>query len=174
VDWTAPLMAAAAQQGWRIFYLGGKPGVAETGAKILQERFPGLKIVTVDGYFDVRPESSENLAILEQINAYKPHILMVGMSMPRQEGWVLDNFERLNTNAILTAGATLDYVAGAVPTPPRWAGKLGLEWLFRLMAEPKRLWRRYLVEPWFLFGLLVADVFKVKVMRKREREKFIG
>ena len=99
---------------------------------------------------------------------------MVGMSMPRQERWVLDNFERLNTNAILTAGATLDYAAGAVPTPPRWAGKLGLEWLFRLVAEPKRLWRRYLVEPWFLFFLLVADIFKVRVMRKREREKFVG
>ncbi|HAX76089.1 MAG TPA: glycosyltransferase [Cyanobacteria bacterium UBA11372] len=169
VDWTAPLMAEAAQQGWRIFYLGGKPGVAEKGAKILQQRFPGLEIVTADGYFDARPESPENLAILDRINAYKPHILMVGMSMPRQERWVLDNFDRLNTNTILTAGATLDYAAGAVPTPPRWAGKLGLEWLFRLVAEPKRLWRRYLVEPWFLFFLLVADIFKVRVMRKRVR-----
>lgn len=160
VDWTAPLIAEAAQQGWRIFYLGSKPGVAEQGAKILEERFPGLQIATADGYFNPRSDSPENCDRLATINAYQPHILMVGMSMPRQENWIIDNLEQISANAILPCGAAIDYVAGAIPTPPRWAGKIGLEWLFRLISEPNRLWRRYLVEPWFLLKLLILEGIK--------------
>jgi N-acetylglucosaminyldiphosphoundecaprenol N-acetyl-beta-D-mannosaminyltransferase len=91
-----------------------------------------------------------NHEILTLIKEYQPHILMVGMSMPRQEHWILDNIESISANVILPSGAAIDYIAGAVPTPPRWAGKVGLEWLFRLVAEPRRLWRRYFVEPLFL------------------------
>lgn len=165
-DWTDPLMAESAQQGWRVFYLGSKPGVAESGAEFLRERFPSLQIATAHGYFDVRSDSQENRAVLEMINAYQPHVLMMGMGMPRQEHWVLDNLEHISANAILTAGAAIDYVAGAVPTPPRWAGRLGLEWLFRLLAEPKRLWRRYLVEPWFILRLFLTELFKQRRLNK--------
>ncbi|MEW5860888.1 MAG: WecB/TagA/CpsF family glycosyltransferase [Cyanobacteriota bacterium] len=167
-DWTYPLMAEAVQQGWRVFYIGSKPGIAERGADILRERYPGLQIVTTHGYFDAHPNSQENQAVLEKINAYQPHVLMVGMSMPRQEHWIADNLENLSANAILTAGAAIDYVAGAVPTPPRWAGKLGLEWLFRLLAEPQRLWRRYLVEPWFILRLFLGELLKFKLRRLKK------
>jgi N-acetylglucosaminyldiphosphoundecaprenol N-acetyl-beta-D-mannosaminyltransferase len=156
-DWTMPLMAEAAQKGWRVFYLGSQPEVAEQGAKILRQKFPNLQMATANGYFDAHPDSPENQAIIDAINAYQPQVLMVGMSMPRQEHWILDNRDRLCVNVILPAGAAIDYVAGAVPTPPRWAGQVGLEWLFRLLAEPKRLWRRYLVEPWFLLRLILRD-----------------
>lgn len=166
VDWMKPLMAEAVQQGWRVFYLGSKPEVVERGASILRQSFPGLQIATAYGYFDARPNSQENQAILEMINAYQPHILMVGMSMPRQERWVLDNLGQLSTNAILTVGAAIDYVAGAVPTPPRWAGRVGLEWLFRLLVEPKRLSRRYLVEPWFILRLFLAELLKQPSLNK--------
>lgn len=159
-DWIHPLIAEAAQQGWRVFYLGSKLGVAEEGARILQQRFPSLQIATAHGYFDPQPDSKENQAVLAAINAYQPHVLMVGMSMPRQEHWVLDNLEQISANAILPSGAAIDYIAGAVPTPPRWAGRWGLEWLFRLLAEPGRLWRRYLIEPWFLLRWLLADRFQ--------------
>jgi N-acetylglucosaminyldiphosphoundecaprenol N-acetyl-beta-D-mannosaminyltransferase len=166
VDWTNPLMAEAAERGWRIFYLGSKPGVAEQGAEILQKKFPGLQIITADGYFEPGLNSKENQAILAQIQTYQPHILMVGMSMPRQEHWILDNLEQISANAILPCGAAIDYVAGTVPTPPRWTGKIGLEWLFRLIAEPKRLWRRYLVEPWFLLKLLMNDLRSKKFKKQ--------
>jgi N-acetylglucosaminyldiphosphoundecaprenol N-acetyl-beta-D-mannosaminyltransferase len=157
VDWTPHLIATAAEKSWRIFYLGGKPGVAEKGAQILRHKFPALKLETADGYFTTAPESPENQAILSAIQAFQPNILMVGMSMPRQEHWILDNLVHLNANIILPAGAALDYVAGAIPTPPRWAGRLGLEWLFRLVAEPKRLWQRYLIEPLFLLRWFIKN-----------------
>jgi len=165
VDWTNPLMTAAAAKSWRIFYLGSKPGVAEQGAKILRSKFSGLEIVTAHGYFDASPQSYDNQAILKQINQYNPDILMVGMGMPRQENWILDNLEHISARVILPCGATIDYVAGVVPTPPRWAGKSGLEWLFRLLAEPRRLWKRYLVEPWFLLLLLLIELGKISRQR---------
>jgi N-acetylglucosaminyldiphosphoundecaprenol N-acetyl-beta-D-mannosaminyltransferase len=157
VDWIPHLIAKATEQNWRVFFLGAKPGVAEKGAEILRQQFPGLQIATAHGYFDVH--GAENQAILDAIQTYKPHVLMVGMSMPRQEHWILDNLEQLTANVILPAGAAIDYVAGVVPTPPRWTGKIGLEWLFRLISEPKRLWQRYLIEPWFLLQWLLKKSF---------------
>jgi N-acetylglucosaminyldiphosphoundecaprenol N-acetyl-beta-D-mannosaminyltransferase len=160
VDWLDPLMAEAAQRGWRVFYLGSRPGVAEQGAAILRQKFLGLQIVTAHGYFDAHPDSNENQNVLAAINHYQPNILMVGMGMPRQEHWIVDNLGKIHADAVLNAGATMDYVVGVVPTPPRWSGKLGLEWLFRLGAEPNRLWRRYLIEPWFILRLLWSEYCK--------------
>jgi len=154
VDWVHPLMATAAAEGWRVFYLGGKPGVAARAAEKLRQQYPGLVLETRHGYFT--PE--ENDAVLEEITRFQPHVLMVGMGMPRQEHWVLDNLERISANAILTAGACFDYVAGVIPTPPRWMGRMGLEWLYRLWSEPRRLARRYLLEPWFLVPLALKDL----------------
>jgi N-acetylglucosaminyldiphosphoundecaprenol N-acetyl-beta-D-mannosaminyltransferase len=154
VDWVHPLMATAASEGWRVFYLGGKPGVAARAAERLRRQYPALVLETRHGYFT--PE--ENDAVLEEIAFFGPHVLMVGMGMPRQEHWVLDNLERISANAILTAGACFDYVAGVVPTPPRWMGRMGLEWLYRLCSEPRRLYRRYLLEPWFLVPIAWRDL----------------
>jgi len=163
VDWVHPLMATAEAEGWRVFYLGGKPGVAARAARKLQERYPRLLIRTHHGYFT--PE--ENETVLQEIAEFRPHVLMVGMGMPRQEHWVLDNLDRIQANAILTAGACFDYIAGAIPTPPRWMGRMGLEWLYRLFSEPRRLWRRYLVEPWALLPLFLKDLLNIREHRRR-------
>nr|WP_322511286.1 WecB/TagA/CpsF family glycosyltransferase [Chloroflexus sp.] len=157
VDWVHPLMAAAAEGGWRIFYLGGKPGVAAQAAERLRQRYPPLQIGTHHGY--VQP--ADNATVLAEIAAFQPHVLMVGMGMPRQEHWILANLDHLTANAILTAGACFDYVAGAIPTPPRWMGRAGLEWLYRLYSEPSRLAKRYLLEPWALLPLMVNDLWQV-------------
>ena len=157
LEWVRPLCAEAARRGWQIFYLGSKPDVAERGAQRLREEFPGLRIETAQGYFDARPESGENCAVVETINRCRPHLLMVGMGMPRQEKWILHNFEKVDARAVFNVGALMDYVAGEIRTPPRWAGQVGLEWLFRLLSQPRHLWRRYLVEPWFVFRLFVLD-----------------
>lgn len=166
VDWVHPLMARAEAEGWRVFYLGGRPGVAARAAERLKERYPRLMIRTHHGYFGLE----ENEAVLEEIAAFRTHVLMVGMGMPRQEHWVLDNIERIRANAILTAGACFDYVAGAIPTPPRWMGRIGLEWLYRLLSEPTRLWRRYLIEPWALVPLFVRDLLMIQEHRRRARQ----
>lgn len=162
VDWLDPLLADAIRLGWRIFYLGSRPGVANKGAEILRGRYPGLEIETAHGYFDARKESKQNRAVLDAINAYHANVLLVGMGMPRQEHWVLENLSEIRANAILTAGATIDYVAEVIATPPRWSGRLGLEWFFRLADEPIRLWSRYFMEPLALLGPICLELFKTR------------
>lgn len=165
VDWVRPLMQEARDKGWKILFLGSKPGVGDKAAKFLQDEFPGLELRTHHGYFDITKDSNENKKVIDFINSYKPNILMVGMGMPRQEKWILENYSELSTNAILTAGACMDYVAGEVPTPPRWLGRIGLEWLYRLLNEPKRLGRRYLLEPWYILKLVILELLKIKLNR---------
>jgi N-acetylglucosaminyldiphosphoundecaprenol N-acetyl-beta-D-mannosaminyltransferase len=158
-----PLIAEqAVERGWRVFYLGSKPGVADRAAAALRKRFTGLQIQTHHGHFNTDREGEENRQVLAQINAYAPHILFVGMGMPRQEIWILDNQTSLSANAIFPAGALMDYVAGEIPTAPRWLALLYLEWLYRLISEPARLWRRYLVEPWFVLGQVLRHQAKFR------------
>ncbi|MDD3653301.1 MAG: WecB/TagA/CpsF family glycosyltransferase [Desulfotomaculaceae bacterium] len=157
VDWVRPLMQQAARQGWRVFFLGSKPGVAARAAEILKNEIHGLQLETLHGYFNASPGNEENHQVLQRIEVYQPKILMVGMGMPRQECWILDNLPELHANVVIAVGATMDYVSGAVPTPPRWMGQLGLEWLSRLVSEPERLWRRYLLEPCFVLKLLARS-----------------
>ena len=157
-DWMGPLMELAAARGWRVFNLGSPPQGAERGAAQLRKLYPALQIEVSDGYFDARRDSDENEALVARINAYSPDLLMVGMGMPRQEFWTQENFARLKAHVILSSnGAAFEYVAGAVPTPPRWAGWMGLEWVFRLVNEPRRLFARYLIEPWYILLLLLLD-----------------
>jgi N-acetylglucosaminyldiphosphoundecaprenol N-acetyl-beta-D-mannosaminyltransferase len=159
VDWIHPLMKEAEKKQWRIFFLGSKPGVAQKASEILTSKYPELQIMTHHGYFDSTKDSTENCEVIKIINGFNPHILMVGMGMPRQEQWISENFQSISANVFLTAGACMDYVAGVVPTPPRWIGRIGLEWLYRLISEPGRLWKRYLVEPWFIVKLIIIEIF---------------
>jgi N-acetylglucosaminyldiphosphoundecaprenol N-acetyl-beta-D-mannosaminyltransferase len=160
-DWILPLMETAALRGWRVFNLGSPEGVGQKAAQELRRLYPTLQIEVSNGYFNASQGSAENEAVLQRINAYAPDLLMVGMSMPRQEFWTQENFARLNVPVILASnGAAIDYIAGVVPTPPRWTGQVGLEWAFRLIHEPRRLFGRYLVEPWYLLRLLTMDLLR--------------
>lgn len=159
VDWMPDLIAMAAAHNWRLFYVGSKPGVASLGAARLAQQYPRLCLETTHGYFDAARDSADNRRVLGLIREYQPHILLVGMGMPRQERWIAENLPDLNCNVVLPAGAAMDYIAGAVATPPRWTGRLGLEWLFRLMIEPKRLASRYLLEPWYVAGLVMSHFY---------------
>jgi N-acetylglucosaminyldiphosphoundecaprenol N-acetyl-beta-D-mannosaminyltransferase len=157
-DWTYPLMELAARKGWRVFHLGASRGSAEKGVAKLRQMYPNLKIEVSEGYFDARYGSAENEAMVARIQDFAPHLLMVGMGMPRQEIWTYENYARLDVPVILSSvGAAFDYVAGAVPTPPRWSGRFGLEWAFRLAHDPVRLCKRYFVEPWYILALLMMD-----------------
>lgn len=152
LDLIDPLLEAASARGWRVFYLGGKPDVVTAGLKEIRRRYAALAMEGHHGY--VPPESAEQ--IRKTIQAFAPDILIVGMGMPVQEKWILDNEPALVVPVIATSGACIEYVARAVRTPPRWFGPLGLEWLYRLATDPIRFWRRYLVEPWVVLLYLAA------------------
>lgn len=157
LDWYERFYEMAEQEGWRIYYLGGTEESLERGLTILRERFPHLVTTGRQGYFD--SSGVENGEVLAAVNQFRPDVLMVGMGMPRQEMWIANNRERLVAPAVVTVGAGNDYVAGVTPAPPRWMGRVGLEWLYRLCAEPRRLWRRYLVEPIFLVPVLFRELW---------------
>lgn len=158
LDWIWKLIDQCARRHWRVLYVGGKPGVAERAAQYLQQTYPAIELKTHHGYF--AKNDSENSRVLELIRSFKPNILLVGMGMPIQEHWILQNLSQIEANVILPAGACFDYLAGVVPMPPRWMGSIGLEWLFRLAMEPRRLWKRYLLEPWYILGLVWKEWFK--------------
>jgi N-acetylglucosaminyldiphosphoundecaprenol N-acetyl-beta-D-mannosaminyltransferase len=154
VDLIGPLVALAARERWRVFCLAGRPGVAERAAARLREAHPGLEIETAHGWFE--PEVAEQ--VVAKIRAFRPQLLFVGMGMPRQELFIRDAREQLAGCVALPCGGCFDYLAGVVPVPPRWLGRLGLEWLYRLGVEPTRLGRRYLLEPWTLLPDLLREL----------------
>jgi N-acetylglucosaminyldiphosphoundecaprenol N-acetyl-beta-D-mannosaminyltransferase len=163
-EYVYAFMSQAAQRDWRVFYLGSKLSIPELGAEILRKKAPGLQIATAHGYFSI--DTEENQKVLEAINTFQPNILMVGMGMPRQEHWILDNLENTQANVLISVGGCMNYVAGATPTPPRWMGALLLQGFYRLLNEPRLLWRRYLLEPWFVLGLALRE----RARRSRTRE----
>lgn len=136
------LLPRAVRHGWRIFLLGAAPGVADTAAVNLRERFPGLALAGVrDGYF----EWNQSLEVAEAIRAANADLLLVGMGSPRQELWLAEFGHLTGVKFALGVGGVLDILAGRARRAPRWMQRCGLEWLYRLIREPRRLWRRYLV-----------------------------
>jgi N-acetylglucosaminyldiphosphoundecaprenol N-acetyl-beta-D-mannosaminyltransferase len=156
LDWREAFWRRAAADGWRVFHLGCAPGVGEKAVAAITERHPGLTLSTRNGFFDVT--GPENDAVLAAIRNHQPDILLVGMGMPRQETWIETNRDRLPPCVIMPIGGALAYEAGAVATPPRWTGRLGVEWLWRFATEPKRLFHRYFVEPWALAPQAAGDI----------------
>lgn len=158
LDWRDHFWSVASRKKWRVFYLGGAPGVPEAAAASLSARYPGVQISTRNGFFDAAPGSMENQHVLQEIEQAKPQVLFVGMGMPRQEIWIHQNQHRLPPMVVLSVGAAFDYEAGTQEPAPRWMGRIGVEWLFRLIGDPRRLFYRYCVEPWWLVGPAVNDV----------------
>ena len=158
IDWLRPMLPTAVQRGWRLFLLGSAPGVAERAAAMLRSEFPGLEVEATHGFFDLRPGSQSGEAVVTRIRAYRPHVLCVGMGMPRQEHWIEDHIDRFEAGVVLNLGGFMELLTGELPLPPRWISRLGLEGVVRLLSRPARVWRRYLVEPWFLLPLLARDL----------------
>lgn len=131
--------------GIRHFLYGGNPGIADELAESLQRRFPGLEVV---GTFTppFRPlEPSEQLDLEKQLEIARPDIVWVGLSTPKQERFMADNFRRLRCTIMIGVGAAFDIHTGHVKDAPKWVKDAGLQWAHRLCQEPRRLWKRYLV-----------------------------
>jgi N-acetylglucosaminyldiphosphoundecaprenol N-acetyl-beta-D-mannosaminyltransferase len=136
---------ATAQKGYRHFFYGGAPGVAAGLAEKLCQRFPGL--VSAGTWCPpyralTELENGEVVAAIEQA---RPDIVWVGLSTPKQERWMSENCERLSPCVLVGVGAAFDFLSNRKRQAPHWMREHGLEWLFRLLQEPRRLWRRYLI-----------------------------
>ncbi|MCA1826857.1 MAG: WecB/TagA/CpsF family glycosyltransferase [Myxococcales bacterium] len=139
-DFVPQLMERAAERGLRVYLLGGGPGVAERAAEILRER--GVAICGVDA--PLLTATTDLAPIADRIRDALPDVVLVGFGAPKQELFI-DAVRNEAPAVYVACGATLDFIAGNVKRAPRWMSASGLEWLYRLCREPRRLWRRYLV-----------------------------
>jgi N-acetylglucosaminyldiphosphoundecaprenol N-acetyl-beta-D-mannosaminyltransferase len=144
-----PLAQRCAERGFAMFFYGAAPGVAARAAQRLTEHFPGLRIAVADGYTD-----SDVVAAVNQSAA---DVLLVGLGDPLQQRWVTQHLDELATPVVLTCGGLFDWVSGDRRRPPPWMVTVGLEWVWRLLLEPRRLFVRYVVgNPSFVFRVVRA------------------
>ncbi len=165
-DLSVNLLKLADEQGLKLFVIGGKPGVAETAMKNVHEEYPNIKIVGAQhGYFKGthlgQKGHEEELKVIEAINKKEPDILFVGFGAKKQEQWIEYNKDKINAKIIIGNGGTLDGLAGNVKRAPEIFIKLGLEWFYRLVKEPKRIKRQILL-PVFMFRVLFGNKNIVK------------
>lgn len=148
IDFTLALLGRLAARGGSVFLFGAKPGVAEQAAEKLAAQFPGLCFVgTRDGYF------TDDGPVVEAINAAAPDLLLVCLGAPKQERWMHDNAQRLQVGLMIGAGGSMDVFAGTVERAPAAWQRAGLEWLYRLLKEPRRIGRMANL-PRFMFQIL--------------------
>lgn len=144
-DMVPALAERAAQKGYSLYFLGAAPGVAAQAAEILQTRHPNLKIAGV-----LSPPKGDVLdmdpTILDAVRAAHPDILLVAFGNPKQEKWIAMHRHDLPVPVMIGVGGTFDFIAGRIRRAPAWMQRVGLEWLFRLINEPHRLWKRYVVD----------------------------
>lgn len=143
-DLLEPVLRLAATKGWRVYFLGAAPGVAEKAAQVARERF-GTNVVGTDSPMVKVDDAAQVSRIAEQLAAAKPELIMMAFGAPKQE-FLMDRVaEQVKPAVMLGIGASLDFLAGTVKRAPALLRKTGFEWLYRLTQEPGRLWRRYLV-----------------------------
>jgi exopolysaccharide biosynthesis WecB/TagA/CpsF family protein len=147
-DFNPKILQRAATRGWPVYLLGGRPGVAAQAGQRWRREIDGLEIAGArDGYF--APDASPQVA--DSIEASGAKVLMVAMGNPLQERWIARHLGATGARLGIGVGAFLDFSAGAVPRAPAWMNRAGIEWLYRLYQEPRRMWRRYVLgNPLFL------------------------
>jgi N-acetylglucosaminyldiphosphoundecaprenol N-acetyl-beta-D-mannosaminyltransferase len=157
-DWIYNLAAVSAEKGYRLFFLGGEKGVAEKAALELERKYPGLEIAGCHhGYLQLDRDGPE---LVEMINQSRTDILLVGFGTPLQEKLIFQHRTNLKVPVIWAVGALFDFASGKTPRAPQWMLNHGLEWLYRFLIEPGRLWRRYLLgNTKFIFRVLMHRMF---------------
>lgn len=147
--------------GLTVFFLGAAAGVAESAKEKIMALNPEAKVV---GTYSPSPEEiksqEESLAILRMIQDSGANVLLVGLGAPKQEKWLWRHREKLPTRVNICVGAAFDFMSGRIPRAPKWLQRLGLEWAYRLMKEPRRLWRRYLVQDMPFLWLVFLELLR--------------
>jgi N-acetylglucosaminyldiphosphoundecaprenol N-acetyl-beta-D-mannosaminyltransferase len=155
-DFVPVLCRVAAERGYRIFLLGGGPGIAEGARRWLEDRYPRLRIVgTYAPPVGFEKSEQENKKIIDLVRAASPDVMLTAFGASKQEKWLVRFRDDLAVPVSMAVGSTFDYLAGRLKRAPMWMQRAGLEWMFRLAQEPRRLWRRYLVDdPPFVYYVL--------------------
>lgn len=161
-DLMLALCERSVTRGYRHFFYGGAEGVPEQLAEVLQRRFPGLQVVGTYSppFRPLTPEEDEQ--VVQMINKANPDIVWVGLSTPKQERWMAAHVNRLTAPVLIGVGAAFDFLSGRKPQAPRWMQRAGLEWFFRLLTEPRRLWRRYLINNPLFVMLVVLEALGLR------------
>lgn len=163
-DYLEELAITCAQRNIALFLLAGKPGVVEAAIPKLLAVAPTLRIAGHHGYF--AKQGADNDAVIDRINQFRPDILYIGFGMPLQEQWIAENKARLTAPVFLPLGGCLDVYTGVLKRAPRWMTDYGGEWLGRLLFEPTRVWKHYLIGfPLFLYRVLLQ---RTGLLRFRE------
>lgn len=153
-DFMTAMCRLSVERGYRNFLCGGNPGVAELLSEALRRKFPGLQVVGTYTPPFRSLTAEEEQEILAQVRQARPHILWVGLSTPKQERFMAQYVDRLQVPLLVGVGAAFDYHTGRIRDCPGWVKRAGLQWLHRLMQDPRRLWRRYLCNnPAFLWNI---------------------
>ncbi len=165
-DLIPALCTRAAERGYRVFFLGGAPEVAREAERRLREQLPTLQIVGVESppFRALTPE--EHAALVGKIRAANPDLLFVSFGQPKGELWIYQHAQELGVPVSVQVGATIDFLAGKVPRAPRLLQRTGLEWVYRLYREPKRLLSRYTSNAWFAIKMLCKDLFTRRAHRR--------
>jgi N-acetylglucosaminyldiphosphoundecaprenol N-acetyl-beta-D-mannosaminyltransferase len=161
-DLFAAVMAALDRAGGRAFFVGSTPAVLDKIRQRAAREFPAVKLEALSPPFG-ELSAQQNDAIVRAANAFRPDVIWVGMSAPKQEKWVARNSSALGARSVISIGAVFDFYAGTVPRAPAWMRRIGFEWLHRLVHEPRRLWRRYLVSG----PVFVALVWRYRRLRRQ-------
>ncbi len=162
VDFIMPMMEMARDNGWRVFHIGQRDDVQQKALATIRQKVPGIEIDGHHGYFDFTDNSADTQEVIKQVNAFSTDMLLVGLGSPVQELWVDAHRDQLDPSVVMVCGSCMEYIAGTQKTAPRWMGRAGIEMLFRLYTDPKRLAFRYLVEPFLLGFHLLRHWFKAR------------
>ena len=155
------LSARAADEGLSIYLLGGAPGTADRAADILRQRHPSLRIAgTYCPDFGFEKDADECRRIADRIRDARTDILFVGLGSPKQEHWIAKHRMHAGAKLSIGVGISFSFLCGDVVRAPRWMQRFGLEWLHRLVQEPARLWKRYLIEDMAFFRLVLRERFR--------------
>ncbi len=155
------LFVESVQRGWRLYLLGARQKIIENAVKTLRQERPGITIVGFrNGYFDSVDEERQ---VVDEINGAKPHILLLGFGTPMKEKWVKRHKDRLDVPVIHGVGGSFDIVGGLTKRAPKWMQRAGLEWFYRVIQEPGRMWKRYLFTNtafvWLVFRAWLKRLF---------------
>lgn len=158
----------AADEKLSVFFLGGMEGVAKQAAKVLKRRYPTLSIVgIISPPFGFEKDETQMEEICKAIRDAGPDILFVGLGAPKQEKFFEAIKERVNVPVALHIGGSFDFVAGTIKRAPKWMSKIGLEWFYRMCKEPKRMFKRYMIDDMQIFGLYL----RYRIQNKQKKEQ---